>query len=355
MRQVVQRRPERAKSAGEQSYETRQLYIHGCRVPASDLPWRPMPDDLYTVLGVPKSADAATLKKAYRKLAKELHPDKNPGNKATETRFKSVNHAFEVLGDAKKRGVYDEFGEDGLREGFDPERARAYKNWEGQGGQRGDPRARTVSFEDLFGNAGGGGGGGGGFDGISDLFGRQRRRGPQRGSDVEAQIEIDFASAVRGSTLDLSVGGKPVTVRIPAGADEGSRVRIAGQGGASPNGGASGDLFLTIHVKSHPHFRREGDDLHLDLPVTVKEAFAGAKVRVPTIAGAVQLKVPTGTQSGHALRLRGKGVQRKGRDAGDLYVHFLVKLPVSEDPELTKLVDAIEKFQTDDPRVGIEL
>jgi curved DNA-binding protein len=193
-----------------------------------------------------------------------------------------------------------------------------------------------------------------GFEGFGDLFGRGRRRGPIRGADVEAEVTIPFASAVRGTAMDLSVGGRPVTVRIPAGADEGSRVRIAGQGGASQNGGQPGDLFLTIHVAPHPQFRREGDDVHLDLPVTVKEAFSGAKVRVPTIHGAVHLKVPPSTQSGDVLRLRGKGVHRKGRDAGDFYVHFLVKLPTSDDPELAKLVDAIETFQKEDPRAGIE-
>ena len=318
-----------------------------------------MADDLYSVLGVPKGADADTIKKAYRKLAKDLHPDKNPGNKQSEARFKTVNHAFDVLHDAKKRAIYDEFGEEGLRDGFDPERARAYNSWQNQpGGGGGRGGARSVSFEDLFGGAGGAGAstnGGSTFDGFSDLFGRARRRGPQKGADVEAEMEVDFVSAVRGSTMNLSIAGKAVSVRIPAGADEGSRLRIPGQGSPSQSGGPPGDLFLTLHVTPHPHFRREGDDLHLDLPITVKEAFAGGKVRVPTVAGAVQLKVPAGTQSGHMLRLRGKGVHKKDRAAGDLYVHFLVKLPASPDPELAKLVDLIDKFQPVDPREGIDL
>jgi curved DNA-binding protein len=313
-----------------------------------------MPDDLYSVLGVPKTADADTIKKAYRKLAKDLHPDKNPGNAAAESRFKSVNHAFDVLHDAKKRGIYDEFGEEGLRDGFDPERARQYKAWQGQpGGGGGGGRGRAVSFEDLFGAQTQNGGSG--FEGFGDLFGGRRRRGPQKGADVEAEIQIDFASAVKGSTMELSIGGRPVTVRIPAGADEGSRLRIPGQGAPSQSGGAAGDLFLTLHVTAHQHFRREGDDLHLDLPITVKEAFAGGKVRVPTIGGAVQLKVPAGTQSGHMLRVRGKGVHKKDRTPGDLYVHFLIMLPESKDPELARLMDELEKFQPVDPRVGIDL
>lgn len=312
-----------------------------------------MPDDLYSVLGVPKTADADTIKKAYRKLAKDLHPDKNPGNKAAETRFKSVNHAFDVLHDPKKRGIYDEFGEEGLRDGFDPERARAYKNWQGQAGAGGGRGARSVSFEDLFGNATQNGGSG--FEGFGDLFGGRRRRGPQKGADVEAELQIDFASAVKGTTMELSIGGRPVTVRIPAGADEGSRLRIPGQGAPSQSGGPPGDLFLTLHVTPHAHFRRDGEDLHLELPITVKEAFAGGKVRVPTIGGAVQLKVPPGTQSGHQLRVRGKGVHKKDRPPGDLYVHFQIMLPESKDPELAKLIDQLEKFQPVDPRAGFDL
>ncbi len=315
-----------------------------------------MPDDLYSMLGVPKTADADTIKKAYRKLAKDLHPDKNPGNAAAETRFKKVNHAFDVLHDTKKRGIYDEFGEDGLRDGFDADRARQYKSWQGQQGSGGGGRgARSVSFEDLF--SGHPQNGGSNFEGFGDLFGgrARSRRGPQKGADVEAELQIEFAAAVNGSTMELSIGGRAVTVRIPAGADEGSRLRIPGQGAPSQSGGAQGDLFITLHVSAHPHFKREGEDLHLDLPLTVKEAFAGGKVRVPTVGGSVQLKVPPSTQSGHMLRVRGKGVHKKDRVPGDLYVHFQIMLPESKDPELAKLVDALEKFQSVDPRTGIEL
>jgi curved DNA-binding protein len=146
-----------------------------------------------------------------------------------------------------------------------------------------------------------------------------------------------------------------VTVRIPAGAAEGSRVRIAGQGGASPSGGPPGDLVLTIHVTPHPHFRREGDDLHLDLPLTLKEAYFGAKVRVPTVDGSVSLKVPERTQSGSVVRLRGKGVAKKGRPAGDLFVHFMVRIPAASSSEVSDLVDQLARFQPEDPREGILL
>src|SRR5215475_6634246 len=156
-----------------------------------------MADDLYAVLGVAKNADRDVIKKAYRKLAKDLHPDKNPGNKQAETRFKAVNHAFDVLSDAKKRAIYDEFGEDGLREGFDPERARAYKRWAGQQQARGGGvRGGGVNLEDLFGG----------------LFGRSRRRGPIKGADLESEVTIDFPSAVRGATLELRPHNSPIPV-----------------------------------------------------------------------------------------------------------------------------------------------
>ena len=313
-----------------------------------------MADELYAVLGVPKNADANVLKKAYRKLAGQLHPDKNPGNKKVEDRFKQVNHAYDVLGDAKKRKLYDEFGEEGLREGFDPERARAYQDWaagpgtRGGGAPRGYPSGERggVDVEDLF----GGGGGGGGFgDLFGDLVGRTRaaRRGPAKGQDLESEITIDFASSLRGTTLELHAHGRiaaPVSVRIPEGAAEGSRVRIAGQGAPGASGGPRGDLVLTIHVTPHPYFRREGEDLHLDLPVTIAEAFHGAKV-----------KVPERTQSGTVVRLRGKGVARKGRPPGDLFVHFLVQIPKDGGAEVAELVDKLATFQPGDPRADIRL
>jgi curved DNA-binding protein len=320
-------------------------------------------EDLYAVLGVPKTAEADAVKKAYRKLAGQLHPDKNPGNKSAEARFKQVNHAYDVLGDAKKRKLYDEFGEEGLREGFDTERARAYRGWASRqpaGGVRdGFAGAQGFDPDELFGNAGGGGGGANFSDLFGDFMGRSRRqRGPARGPELESEITIDFASAVKGATLELRPQGhlgNPVTVRIPAGASEGSRVRIAGQGGPSPNGGPRGDLVLTVHVTPHAHFRRDGDDLHLDLPITLAEAHHGAKVRVPTPDASVNLKVPEGTQSGQVLRLRGKGVARKGRPAGDLYVHFLIQVPSSRSEEVSRLVDELAKFQSEDPRIGIDL
>lgn len=327
-----------------------------------------MADDLYAVLGVPKSADAATIKKAYRKLARDLHPDKHPGNKASETRFKAVNHAYDVLGSEDKRKLYDEFGEDALREGFDADKARAYKQWQsragngpggGFGGGRGGFGGGAVNLEDLFSGAVPGGSvGGAGADPFADLFGRaQRRRGPVKGRDYEQELTVDFESAVRGTSLQLRnpSSPEPVTVRIPPGAGEGSRVRIPGQGAASPNGGPNGDLILVIHVEPHALFTREGDDLHLEVPITASEAIKGAKVKVPTFEGPVVVKVPPGTQSGTKLRLRGKGVARKGRETGDLYVRFMVHVPSGHTPELTRLADELAKLETTDVRANLHI
>lgn len=321
-----------------------------------------MAEDLYSVLGVTKGADAETIKKAYRKLAQKLHPDKNPGNTASETRFKAVNHAYDVLSDPQKRKLYDEFGEEGLREGFNSEQARAYRSWSSRGGAGsagsgvGGGFGGGVNIEDLFGNAGGGAGAG---DMFGDLFGRGRRaRGPSRGSDLQSEITIDFASSLHGTTVELRPrggGGAPVTVRIPAGADEGDRVRIPGQGAASMNGGQGGDLVLEIHVEKHPFFRREGLDLHLELPITLAEAYGGAKISVPTPDGPVKLSVPAGTQSGSVLRLRGKGVTRKTKEPGDLYVRFLVHIPTAKTPEVEVLVKQLAALDTTDPRANIRL
>ena len=326
-----------------------------------------MAEDLYGVLGVAKDADANAIKKAYRKLAQKLHPDKNPGNKAAETKFKSVNQAYDVLSHDDKRKLYDEFGEEGLREGFDADRVRQYKSWQSQAGSGGSGRVRgggwpsggeqTVNLEDLFGGQVGGGGS------ISDLFGDvigrgggRRARGPTKGNDIGAETTIDFVSAVRGTSLELRAQNSttPTVVRIPPGAAEGSRLRIAGQGEPSPNGGPPGDLILIVHVEPHAFFKREGVDLHLDLPLTVAEAYRGAKVKVPTPSGDVSLKIPEGAQSGGQLRLRGKGVTMKGKPPGDLYVHFLVRSPVTRSDEIGALVDKLAELSPEDPRSEIK-
>jgi len=314
-----------------------------------------MAEDLYAVLGVPKTAEADVIKKAYRNLAKNLHPDKNPGNKPAEARFKQVNHAYEVLSNEPKRKLYDEFGEDGLRDGFDVNNARAYQQ---HSRQQGGAQSGNVSFEDLFNNPGAGGGDA--SDLFGDLFGRASRAGGRRrqtrGADLESEISIDFMSSVRGTTLELRPRGRtsePIKVRIPAGAEDGSRVRITGQGGPSPTGGPAGDLILAVHVEPHALLHRDGDDLHLDIPITLVEAYRGAKITVPTLDGSVSVKVPARTQSGTTVRLRGKGVTRKNKEAGDIYLHFQIHIPTSDD--VAKLIDQLDDLTVGDPRKDLKL
>jgi curved DNA-binding protein len=313
-----------------------------------------MAKDLYSVLGVARSADEEAIKKAFRKLAMKYHPDKNPG-KANEARFKEANQAYEVLSDKTKRALYDEFGEESLSQNFDPERARMIRQYGArkQGRPAGGPGGGgAFDVEEIF-------GGGGDFgDLLGDLFNRRGAGGrgvPRqgRGQDIESSVAVDFASAVKGTTLQLQRGDETVTLRIPPGANEGSRLRIPQQGGPGAGGGPNGDLLLTIHVTPHPFFKREGDDLYLDVPVTIGEAYRGEKIKIPTPDGEVTLKVPARTQSGQVTRLRGKGVTRKGKEPGDLYVKFIVHVPTSDDPEVAKAVDVLAS-SVGDPRVGMK-
>jgi curved DNA-binding protein len=305
--------------------------------------------DLYEVLGVPRSATEQQIRKAYRDLARKNHPDRNPGNKQAEERFKEASYASEVLLNKEKRRLYDEFGEQGLREGFNPDAYRQYvRNAEarraaGGGGGFG-------SLEDLLNQVGAarGGSGGGRVNwgrGVEDLFGADvsevfggRQRARRR--DVVSDVTISFMDAVRGGEHELSVqvagSAEPRTmrVRVPPGARDGGRIRLRGQGVDG------GDLVLRVHVTPHPFFRREGDDLHLELPVTVGEAFHGAKVQVPTPDGPVALRIPKGARGGRKLRLRGKGV-RHGESVGDLIAQLQVVLPEAEG--IAEAVDTIEK------------
>lgn len=308
-----------------------------------------MAQDYYAELGVGRSAKTEEIRKAYRKLAAELHPDRNPGKPHIEERFKRVNTAYHVLSDEKKRKLYDQFGEVGLREGFDPNMARGF----GRGGFGGFGGG---GFEDIF-RGGGGASGAGIGDILGDLFsgnGRGRRR-PRKGPDLQSEVTIEFVSAVRGAELELSVqSGNSVKVRIPKGAQDGDKLRVKGAG-TNPGipGGEPGDLLLTLRVKGHPYFQRDGLDLTVDLPLTVAEAYFGAKVEVPTTDGSVQLKVPPHSQSGQLLRLRGKGVSR-GNSTGDLYVRFLVILPTEESDDLKQAIETLDEATAKDLRADVK-
>lgn len=309
-----------------------------------------MARDFYEELGVSKTASTDEIRKAYRKLAAKLHPDRNPGNKGAEARFKAVNRAHQALSDAKKRALYDEFGEEGLREGFDAENMRRYQRAASGAGGRGG----RVQFEEIFGGQGGGFG-----DLFGDLFaGRAQKRAPRKGPDVASEVLVDFVSAIRGAELKLKVQdtSDEVTVRVPKGAGDGDKVRVPGRGAPGPFGGAPGDLVLAIRVGPHPFFKRDGLDLYLDLPITIGEAYRGAKVRVPTPDGAVTLTVPKGAQSGQHVRLKNRGVERK-TERGDLYVRFLIKIPsVGAGPEagaVEHAVAVLEEATAEDVRKDI--
>jgi curved DNA-binding protein len=313
--------------------------------------------DLYDILGVPRTASAEEVKKAYRKMARQHHPDVNPGNKQAEERFKEASAAFEVLSDEKRRKLYDEFGPDALRSGFDAGRAEEVRRWRRQGappgGQPfdfGDFSTTNAEgfdfgslFEQIFGQQPRGRGGG------------RRPQGPMAGGDIEADLELDLKEAVSGGERDLRVEGRTLRVTIKPGMGDGSRVRLGGQGHPGRHGGPAGDLLLRIRLRPHPLVRVDGKDLSLDLPVTVPEAAAGAEVELPTFEGKVRLQVPAGAQSGSRLRLRGRGMpDPKGGARGDLYVVLKLVLPEPGE-KLAKAVKALEPLYKGDPRAGISL
>jgi len=353
--------------------------------------------DYYAALGVAKDASAADIKKAYRKLARDLHPDKNPGDSDAEQRFKEISEAHSVLSDIARRKEYDE--------------ARSLF---GSGGRRmpgaGEPGGTQFDFGDLFGNIFSGGG-------------TRGRSAPRRGADLETEVTLAFTEAVVGVTVPLRLaapgpcthcggsGSRPgtqprmcprcfgngmvnhnqgafsfsepcrecrgsgaiidnpcpecrglgqststrtITVRIPPGVEDGQRIRLAGQGVPGERGGPPGDLLVTVHVKAHPLFGRKGDNLTLIVPVTFPEAALGTNVTVPTLAGPVTLKVAPGTASGRTMRVKGKGVHRKDGTAGDLMVTVEVAVPARLSKEAREALETYAKAAPGDPRVHLQ-
>jgi molecular chaperone DnaJ len=294
--------------------------------------------DYYEILGVKKTATESEIKKAYRDLAKKFHPDKNKGNKDAENRFKEISEAYAVLSDKDKRAQYDRLG----AEAFGPGGANPFAGFDfsqfmggGGGGGRGKRTRRTnpgggttMDFTDIFGDLFGGGGGGGGF-------------AQQEPQEMQAELTIEFRDAILGSTMSLQVNGDSMKVKIPEGISNGQKIRV--RRGGTP-------LQITVNVKPHPFFERRGDDIHIELPITVGEAIRGAEVEVPTVYGQSRIRVPAGTQSGRTMRLSGKGVTRKG-GAGDQYVRILVFVPPAAPAEA---VDAIEAAYPESPRTNLK-
>jgi len=375
-----------------------------------------MPEqDYYKILGVERSASLDDIRKAYRKLARKFHPDINPGNKQAEEKFKDLSVAYDVLGDPKKRKLYDEFGEAGLASGFDAEKARSYQQWRQQSSRAGGASDHSFNMEDLgdlFGSFGG--------------FGRAGRRtstAPSRGQDIESSMEIDFLDAVRGFQTAITIerpvecdvchgsgtragtkqskcpdcGGtgtksvaqgpiqyrqtcprcsgtgqlpgepckncrgsgrvvRPETIRvnIPPGAEPGKMIRLSGKGEAGVRGGPAGDLLIRPQIRPHPLLTREGRDLSMELPITVGEAMRGATIEVPTPSGNVKVKIPSGAQSGQRLRVRGKGVPaHRQSPAGDLFLRLMIRVP--KDKPAEDAIDTIDRAYDEDVRKDVRL
>jgi DnaJ-class molecular chaperone len=313
--------------------------------------------DPYEVLGVAKSASEAEIKKAFRALAKKHHPDKHAGDASAQKKFQEISGAYDILGDKDKRAKFDagEIDASGNARGFDP-RAHGFR----QGGPfQGNPfgGGGTRDFKFTWDNAGGESAG---FEDIfADLMGGGRRaRGQaqaraQRGEDFSANVTVSFDEAVGGGTRRVVLqNGEQIDVKIPVGVKDGQVVRVKGRGGAGRAGAPSGDILLTVQVAPHPFMTRDGNDIRMDLPVTLKEAVLGGKVPVPTPSGTVSLTVPPGSNTGSMLRLKGKGVPGRGSEAGgDFYVRLVVSLPDKPDEALKAFA---EGWQTSyDPRAKI--
>jgi DnaJ-class molecular chaperone len=298
--------------------------------------------DPYRTLNVPRSADQAAIKQAYRKLAKMLHPDRNPGSARAEQRFKEVSQAYELLSDPVKRAKFDrgEIDAEGRPQ-------QTFRGFEFAGDAQGTAESILGKmFGGAFGRGFGGpfgeniGGGRGEFR-FDDLHreaakaGSARARQARRGADRRYQLEVDFLTAAQGGRQLLHLdNGRAVEVTVPPGADHGSTLRLKGQGERGSPAGASGDALVEIAIQPHPMFTRKGHDVHVELPISVPEAILGASVPVPTVDGPVRISVPAGSNSGRTLRLRGRGIVRPDGRRGDQYVRLLVVLPEAPDSEL---------------------
>lgn len=286
----------------------------------------------YDVLGLSQSASQNEIKAAYRNLAKELHPDVNPGDTIVEQRFKEVTAAYEMLSNAEKRSQFDrgEINADGSPR-MD---GRFHRNYQSSGQNGG------MDFDDI----------------VAEMFGRRRRPRQTAGKSVTYSVRVPFLEAVRGSTQRVRLhDGKTVEVNVPPATSDGDSLRLKGRGMPGGGGGPNGDAFVEIQVDPHPHFKREGLDIRIELPITLGEAVLGAKVNVPTIQGTVAVTVPAGANSGSVLRLKGRGIE-KGGEKGDALVRLMIHLPDAADPKLKEFVRSWTKQGDYNPRkkAGLE-
>ena len=314
-----------------------------------------MSEDYYKTLGVQRTASEEEIVKAYRDLARKHHPDLNPDDDQAKKKFQEVQNAFDVLSDKQKREMYDRYGSayESVGSGH-----AGPQGWPG-GGPAGGAGV-NIDLEDLF-----GGGTGGGF---ADLFkqfggrggsGRSQRNTPQRGSNIEHQLTVPFTTAVLGGEAQIAIrrgDGQVETlqVKIPAGIEDGKKIRLRGQGEPSPNGGPAGDILIKVHAAEHPYYRRQGKRLEVRVPITLSEAISGAKIDLPTPHGTVTVTVPPGTSSGRKLRIKGQGVKPVNGSPGDLMTEIEIRLPEHiEEGDRESLEEIFGKY-TINPRAELK-
>ncbi len=294
--------------------------------------------DPYKLLNVDRSASQEDVKRAYRKLAKELHPDINPGNKEVEQKFKEISQAYSILGDPKKRKRFDrgEIDASGQETSF---KGGFYRNHAGsKRGAKYNPFnfGEDISADDIF----------------ADLFGARNRRVRRPGANVSYTVPISFLEAANGAKKRIKLAdGKTLDVNIPAGTEDRQALRLKGQGMPGVGGGPAGDALVEVHIQPHSFFERKGINVHVELPVTLQEAVLGATVTVPTVHGSVSMKIPPGSNSGSTLRLKGKGIKARDSDEiGDQYVKLKVMLPERPDKELRDFIENWSRSHDYDPR-----
>lgn len=315
--------------------------------------------DYYSLLNVARSASADEIKKAYRKLAMQYHPDKNPGDKKAEEKFKEFSEAYEVLSDPKKREMYDQFGHAGAQGGFGGQ-GGPFGGAGGFGGFRGGPAGggQQDPFQDIF------------SDVFSEIFGARGadpgmgaggpRRRHAKGSDLRYSLNIAFEEAALGAEKVISFvrqrGGKDETaklsVNVPAGVKDDQRLKLSGEGDTPPTGGAAGDLYVIIKIQEHPLFKRQENDILMDLPVTYTDAILGTSVEIPTLSGKAVIRIPPGTHSGQTFRLKGKGFPKVGGfGAGDMLVRLIVDTPEQINARQKELLEELSKSADETPLV----
>ena len=304
-----------------------------------------MNKDLYSILEVSKTASDAEIKSAYRKLARKYHPDLNKDNPAAAEKFKEVSCAYDILGDKEKRKKYDnkEIDADGKPTGFGAGFGGNGQSYQYTGGNpfggAGGFDFSSIFGDDIFSQFSGGAGGFQGFSG-----GRSR---PRKGQDINYTMQIDFLSAARGDEKTVTIQGKSINVKIPSGTEDGQTLRLKGLGQPSLNGGANGDVLITLKVSPHPYFCVDGKNINLELPISLKEAVLGAKVTVPTINGKVAVTIPPYSSSGSKLRFKGQGIKTK-LGQGDEIVTLKVMMPKKKNAELEKVLQSIDDEQVRD-------